>query len=142
MTDAPQTTRRTIFSVPFHSALTDADLARLHSAMGMATYLSPKPGVSGASAGVAKLDLWSGLFLVRGEEDGEWALEGRTWGNPSEGLVHEWHVRAALAARALDPAVVVPPRVPLAETDGRLRAVGRAANKRSARLARRLMHLQ
>jgi hypothetical protein len=47
------------------------------------------------------LDFWSGLFLERGGAEGEWVLEGRTWGHPPESVVHEWHVRAALAAREL-----------------------------------------
>lgn len=88
--------------------MTDADIARLHSELDLVTYLTPKPGVSGASPGVVPLDFWSGLFLERGETEGEWALEGRTWGHPPESLVHDWHVRAALAAKELDPAVEIP----------------------------------
>ncbi len=44
--------------------------------------MSPKPGVSGASQGVAQLDFWSGLFLERGAGADEWVLEGRTWAIP------------------------------------------------------------
>lgn len=105
----------TLFSIPFTSQMTDADLARLRTELDLVSYLSPKPGVSGASPGVVPLDFWSGLFLVRGEADGDWSLEARTWGNPPEPQVHEWHIRAALAARQLDPTVPVPPRVPSAE---------------------------
>lgn len=103
---------RALFSVPIKSQMTDADLARLGSQLDLATYLSPKAGVSGASPGVVALDFWSGLFLVRGKADGEWSLEARTWSNPPEPVVHEWHVKAALAARQLDPTVPVPPRAP------------------------------
>jgi hypothetical protein len=88
--------------------MTDADSARLRSNLDLVTYLAPKPGVSGASPGVVPLDFWSGLFLERGENDHEWTLEGRTWGHPPESLVDDWHARAALAAKELDPAVQIP----------------------------------
>lgn len=140
--EAPASGRRTLFQVPFRSEMSDADLARLHKALDLVTYLSAKPGVSGAQPGVVPLDFWSGLFLERGENDGEWQLVARTWGRPPEELVHEWQVQAALAARELDPAVTVPPvqREPLDET--RLRPVGRASNRRLARLRRRLTGLR
>jgi hypothetical protein len=105
------TRRHKLFSIPFRSSMSDADAARLHSELDLVTYLTPKPGVSGASLGVVPLDFWSGLFLEPGANDGEWVLEARTWGNPPESLVHEWQVRVALAARELDPAVQIPPRV-------------------------------
>lgn len=108
--------RRILFSVPFESPMTDADLARLRSELDLVTYITPKPGVSGASLGVVPLDFWSGLFLVRGNREGEWVLEGRTWGLPPDAVVHGWHVRAALAARELDRTVEIPraerPRAP------------------------------
>jgi hypothetical protein len=100
--------RRTLFSTPFTSSMTDADIARLQRELDLVTYLSPKPGVGGASPGVVPLDFWSGLFLEHGPGDGEWVLEARTWGDPPAPLVHEWHVRAALAARQLDPTVPIP----------------------------------
>lgn len=132
----------TLFSVPFKSEMTDADLARLHSSLDLVTYIRPKPGVSGARPGVVPLDFWSGLFLERDERDDEWLLEGRTWGNPPEPLVHEWHVRAALAARELDPTVEIPPRQPDTLSDEAALPLGRAANKRLARLGRRLLRLE
>jgi hypothetical protein len=88
--------------------MTDQDVARLRASLDLATYTDPKPGVSGASPGVARLDLWSGLFLEPGVGEGEWMLEGRTWGNPPEASVREWHIQAALAARELDPRVEIP----------------------------------
>lgn len=100
--------RRTLFSIPFKSPMTDADLARLRSELDLVTYITPKPGVSGASLGVVPLDFWSGLFLERGRGEGEWVLEARTWGQPPDAVVHGWHVRAALAARELDGSVEVP----------------------------------
>jgi hypothetical protein len=88
--------------------MTDGDSARLRSNLDLVTYLAPKPGVSGASPGVVPLDFWSGLFLERGDNDREWMLEGRTWGDPPESLVNDWHTRAALAAKELDPTVEIP----------------------------------
>ena len=95
--------------------MTNAHVARLHNELQLVTYLTPKPGVSGAPPGVARLDFWSGLFLERGETEGEWVLEGCTWGHPPESLVHDWHVRAALVAKRLDQAVEIPKPAP-AET--------------------------
>lgn len=103
--------RRTLFRIPFKSEMTNDDLARLHSVLDLVTYIIPKPGVSGASPGVASLDPWSGLFLEPGTVDGEWILEGRTWGHPLPEAAHEWHVQAALAARQLDPSVQLPARL-------------------------------
>jgi hypothetical protein len=134
--------RVTLFSVAFQSQMTDADLARLHASLDLATYRNPKPGVSGASTGVARLDLWSGLFLEPGEGEGEWALEGRTWGNPPEASIHEWHVRAALAARELDPQVKIPERTPAPQAATKIVPVGRAANTRHSRIGRRLTGLE
>jgi hypothetical protein len=138
----PRSTRVTLFSVPFRSRMTDPDLARLHARLDLVTYVSPKPGVSGASPGVVPLDFWSGLFLERGAGETEWVLEGRTWGKPTEAAVREWHIRAALTARELDPAVEIPHR-PQAQADKtRPLPVGPAANRRRARLGRRLLGLR
>ncbi|MGZ6724743.1 MAG: hypothetical protein ACXVHK_27700 [Solirubrobacteraceae bacterium] len=119
--------------------MTDADLARLRASLDLVTYISPKPGVFAASPGLVRLDSWSGLFLEPGAGEDEWVLEARTWGNPPDSLVHEWHVRAALAARELDPTVPLPPReiAPTPEA-----ATVPASNKRLARLVRRLRHLE
>jgi len=135
--------RRTLFSIQFKSALTDADLARLRTALDLVTYIQPKPGVSAASPGVVPLDLWSGLFLVRGEGDGEgeWALEARTWGDPPAAVVREWKVRAAIAAHQLDPGVEVPAPEPPTTPEAPVIQVGRAASSRRGRLGRRLLRL-
>jgi hypothetical protein len=134
--------RRTLFSIEFRSAMTDADLARLRSALDLVTYVNPKPGVSGASLGVVPLDLWSGLFLTRGEGEHEWILEARTWGHPPASIVHEWEVRAAIAARQLDPSVEVPPPAPSQVAGTPVSEVGRAASSRRGRLGRRLLRLE
>lgn len=134
-------TARTLFSIPFKSPMTDQDLARLHASLDLATYIKAKPGVSGASPGVAPLDFWSGLFLQSGGQEDEWVFQARTWGNPPEEAVREWHVRAALAAHELDRSVPVPPREPAGVAESPAMPLGRAANKRLARLGRRLLHL-
>lgn len=104
-----------MFIVPFHTAMGDADIHRLNSVLDMRTHLHPKLHASPASAGVSRLNFDSGLFLIRGDGSREWRLEGRTWDVPAPETVHEWHLVAADAARLLDPAVPVPPRL---ETDG------------------------
>jgi hypothetical protein len=139
--EPPQRGPRTLFEIPFHSSMDDGEAARLHKALDLVTYLSPKPGVAGATPGVVPLDLWSGLFLERGREDRGWLLVARTWGNPPADLVHEWQVQAALAARELDPAVKLPRAEREPEVEAPLRPVGRAANRRLARLRRRLTGL-
>ncbi len=133
--------RRTLFSIRFESAMSDRDLARLRSALDLVTYMSPKPGVSGASLGVVPLDFSSGLFLVRGDGQQQWALEARTWGDPPAAAVHEWEVTAAIAARQLDPRVGVPTPAQTREREAAVLEVGRAASSRRGRLGRRLLRL-
>jgi hypothetical protein len=103
--------RVTLFSVPFKSRMTDEDIERLRRSLDLVTYVTDTSGVSGASPGVVP-DSWSGLFLERGAGQDEWVLEGRTWDDPPESAVYEWHVRAALAAKELDPTVQMPARRP------------------------------
>ena len=97
-----------MFSVPFSSSMSDGDVARLARALDLATHLHPKLHLSPTSPGVLRLDFDSGLFLVRGANKGEWALEGRTWGDPLPQALREWHLSAAVAARQLDPTVALP----------------------------------
>jgi hypothetical protein len=117
----------------------DADLARLAGTLDLTTHTQTKPGVGPISPGLVRLDFHSGLFLLRGATEDEWSLEGRTWGEPRGSTVHDCHIRAALAARQLDPAVKLPPRQSVALLDTRTRPVGRAATKRLARLEGRLL---
>ncbi|MDQ2894115.1 MAG: hypothetical protein M3Y09_00455 [Actinomycetota bacterium] len=121
--------------------MSDADLARLAGTLGLTTHMQTKPGVGQISPGLVRLDFHSGLFLLRGASEDEWILEGRTWGEPVRSTVHDWHIRAALAARQLDPTVKLPPRQSVAPLDTRTRPVGRAATRRLARLGRRLLEL-
>ena len=74
---------RVMFVVPFQTAMSDADIHRLNSVLGMDTHLHPKLRGSPASPGVSRLDFFSGLFLVRGDGPQDWRLEGRTWGAPA-----------------------------------------------------------
>lgn len=130
-----------LFRVPFKSAMTDTEVARLRGELELVTYTTRKTGVSGASPGVVPLDLWSGLFLERGDGENEWVLEGRTWGNPPDSLIHEWHVRAALAALELDPTVEIPAAAHAASPANRTPPLS-AENKRHARLGRRPLHIE
>lgn len=99
---------RQLFAVPFRSPMGDGDSNRLARALGMAMSFRPKTQPTPTSPGMVRLDFFSGLFLVRGPTDGEWQLEGRTWGTPAGETVHGWHLQAAAAARQLDPSVPVP----------------------------------
>ena len=99
---------RTMFSVPFASTMNDGDIAYLAKTLNLTTHLHPKLHHSPTSPGVVRLDFDSGLFLVRGANKGEWALEGRTLGDPLPQAVDEWHLSATVAARQLDPTVVLP----------------------------------
>jgi hypothetical protein len=68
-------------------------------------------------------------------------LQARTWDEPAPQSVHEWHVLAAQAARQLDPRVTLPERLPDIQPETTDRPLGQAANKRLARLRRRLVGL-
>lgn len=125
---------RAMFVVPFRAAMSDADIHRLNSVLGMDTHLHPKLRESPASPGVSRLDFFSGLFLVRGDGPPDWRLEGRTWGAPAPESVHGWHLVAADAARLLDPTVPVPSRL---ETTGLLTTTGGRTGRRSRRRSRR-----
>ena len=132
---------RTLFEIPFSSHMTNHDSDLLARLLDMTTRMHPKMATLDGSPGLARLDHYSGLFLTRGEAEGHWTLQARTWGRPSAQSVHDWHVLAAIAAHRLDAEVILPERltVSLAEMPDRL--VGRAANKRLARVRRRLVGL-
>lgn len=133
---------RTLFEIPFSSQMTDHDSARLARLLDMTTRVHTRMGPRHDSPGLARLDHHSGLFLHRGAIEGEWTLEGRTWGQPTLQSVHEWQVLAAVAARRLDPEVILPERLTVASPVIPDRPVGRAANKRLARARRRLVGLR
>lgn len=129
---------RTLFTVPFQTVMSDADVRGLNGVLDMATHLHPKLHASPASPGVARLDFFSGLFLIRGDGPDEWRLEGRTWGSPAAETAHGWHLVAADAARLLDPRVPVPVRLesPEASTAPLARRGRWSRRRRRARRAR------
>ena len=118
-----------MFQVPFRSAMSDADLAVLARVLDLSTHMYPKMRPDPNSPGVARLDHFSGLFFER------------TWGKPAPQTVHEWHLLAAQAARQLDPGVTLPEPMPDTHPSTPDRPLGQAANKRLARLRRRLVGL-
>lgn len=130
-----------MFEVPFSSAMSDADLAVLARVLDLSTHMYPKMRPDPNSPGVARLDHFSGLFLERGAHEGQWRLEGRTWGKPAPETVHEWHVLAAQAAHQLDPEVTLPQPLPDTRPSTPDRPLGQAANGRLAHLRRRLAGL-
>jgi hypothetical protein len=130
------------FSVAFTSPMRDSDLDRLARTLNLATHMRPKLHDSLTSPGVVRLDFYSRLFLQRGPTEGQWVLEGRTWGDPSQSIVHDWHRCAAAAAHRLDPSVAFPSRLTTTSPPMPTRPLGRAANKRLARIGRHILGLQ
>lgn len=140
-TSTPRNRGATIlFQVPFASAMSDPDVALLVRTLDLTTHMYPEPRRSPAP-GAVRLDQHSGLFLERGAAEDQWVLEARTWGHPAPGTVHEWLVLAAGAAHLLDPAVMLPNRLTVVSPGYPMRPVGRAANKRSAQVGRRILGL-
>jgi hypothetical protein len=131
----------TLFEVPFASAMSELDLALLERALDLSLRMHAKMHPRPDSPGFVRLDHYSGLFLERGAAEGHWMLQARTWGHPAPQSVHEWHVVAARGAHQLDPIVTFPSAyAPAPETPNR--PLGRAANKRLARIRRRMVGLQ
>ena len=128
---------KTLFQVPFASAMSDPDIALLARTLGLTAHMHPRLSPSPNGPGAVRLDHHSGLFLKRGASDGQWLLEARSWGHPAPERIHEWQVLAAGAARLLDPVVTFPERLPTVPSEHALHPVGRAANKRLARIGRR-----
>jgi len=121
--------------------MTDGDIALLARTLDLTTHMYPKMRPSPNSPGVARLDHFSGLFLERGPADGYWILEARTWGHPAPRRIHEWQVMTAGAARLLDPTVALPERLATVPSEHPTQPPGRAANKRFARIGRRILGL-
>lgn len=132
---------RLLFEVPFASAMSDSDLARLARVLDLSTHMHPKMRPDPNSPGVARLDHFSGLFLERGETERQWVLAARTWGNPAPETVHEWHLVAAGAAHQLDPAVTTRERLPQTHVEIPDRPVGEVLNRPLAAFRRHLVGL-
>ena len=96
-----------LFRVPFRSTMRNEDTRYLRSA-GLTLNLHAKHAAVRPPPGAARLDFDSGLFLVRGEADEEWALEGRTWGGPPPELVGRWERETVFVASQVDPEVPLP----------------------------------
>jgi hypothetical protein len=132
---------RVLFEVPFTSAMGDADLALLARLLDLSTHMSRKMRPDPTSPGVVRLDHFSGLFLERGADEGQWVLQARTWDHPAAPSVHEWHLLAAQAARRLDPRVTMPQRLPHTHREIADRPLGQAASKRPTSIRRHLVGL-
>lgn len=128
-----------LFAIAFASSMSDCDVALLARTLDMTTQMYPKMRPSPNGLGVARLDHYSGLFLARGAAEGQWVLEARTWDQPAPRCVHEWLVVAAGAARLLDPSVGTPERLAGVSPECPTYPPGRAANKRLARMRRRIV---
>lgn len=89
------------FSIRFHGDLSGHRLALLGSELGMFTTLQPLEQ-SGDQVGVAPIDADTGLYLVRGETEGEWLLECRAYGDSADGWIERWHRRALWVVGQLD----------------------------------------
>jgi hypothetical protein len=130
-----------LFEVSFAGAMSDLDLALLERELDLWTDARPKLRPRSDSPGFVRLDHYSGLFLERGPAEGRWMLRARTWGHPAAESVHAWHLSAARAAQQLDPTVIPPERLSASSPQIVHRPVGRAANKRLARIRRRMVGL-
>jgi hypothetical protein len=131
----------TLFQVAFASAMSDPDIALLSRTLGLTMHMYPKLRPSPNEPGAVRLDHDSGLSLRHGGSEGRWVLEARTWGHPAPESIHDWQVLAAGAARLLDPVVTFPERLPAVASEQPVHPVGRAANKRLARIGRRIQGL-
>lgn len=94
---------RRLFAVGFRAAIDDRQIERLARRLAMMTHLHPKLSGAPASTASAILDRHSLLLLQRGEREGVWVLEGRTWGDPPQRAVRRWQAAAGEAAALLDP---------------------------------------
>ena len=130
-----------LFEVPFTSAMSDSDLDLLRRSLDLTTHMHPKMRPDPNGPGVVRLDHFSGLFLERGETDGTWLLEARTWGNRAPESADEWHLLAAFAARQLDRTVKLTETFPRTPADIPDRPVGSVQNRRFAAFRRRLAGL-
>ncbi len=130
-----------LFQVPFASAMGDSELALLARTLDLWTHMTPKMRPDPTSPGVARLDHFSGLFMERGPSEGQWLLEGRTWGHPAPQTAHEWHVLAAQAAHQLDPSVKLPERLPSSTAPLAERSVREASHGRLIDLRRHMAGL-
>jgi hypothetical protein len=129
-----------LFDVTFSSGMSQSDFALLVRTLGLVESGSASPTRPGDVA-FTRLDDCSGLFLEHRAGDGRWSLSARTWGHPGPDTVHQWHVLTAVVAHQLDPSVVAPERESVMEREIPNLPLGEAANRRLARVRRRLVGL-
>jgi hypothetical protein len=110
---SPPAPRYTVlFRIPFRAKMTPRVTALLSRELDMFLTFDVKAPFPSAnqSAGVARLDHFTGIHLFSGNTDDEWLLECRTYGSPSDEVAHAFRVNAARVARLLDPSVEIPAR--------------------------------
>lgn len=129
-----------LFDVTFSAGMSQSDLALLARTLGLVE-CGPASRARPGSIAFTRLDDYSGLFLEHGASQGRWSLNARTGGHPAPDTVHTWHVLAAVVAHQLDPSVVAPDREPVMEPEIPNLRLGEAANRRLARVRRRLVGL-
>jgi hypothetical protein len=134
----PEAAAVTLFTIPLASTMSDRDVSSLVLALDFDIRTAPPGSSPEARLVPARLDHDSGLFLVAGEGEGHWVLEARTWGHPDPASVHRWNVKAATAARQIDPTVELPQRLRDGAPAVSSGHVGRVENTRFAGLRRRL----
>ena len=105
---APKQDHRTLFVVPFTSAMDSKASELLVSLLHLNLCLEPKLRWPAAKPGIARLDRDSALVLLHGEMEGSWILEGRTWGDPPQKFVDSWHLQAKDVAHQIDPSETFP----------------------------------
>jgi hypothetical protein len=130
-----------LFDVTFSAGMSQSDLALLVRTLGL---VESGPGSRSRPGTIAftRLDDYSGLFLEHGASEERWSLNARTWGHPPSDTVHRWYVLTAAVAHQLDPSVVAPEREPVLEREIPSRPLGAAANRRFARVRRRLVGVE
>ncbi|MGH2862520.1 MAG: hypothetical protein ACRDLT_13595 [Solirubrobacteraceae bacterium] len=129
------------FEVWFRSDMSGSELELLRRQLAMTSHVEQKLPADPNSPAHAQLDRDSRLLLEHGSVDGQWVLQARTWGRPSERTVHEWRVRVAQVVHQLDAAVVLPEPMPAESYAVSMRPVGHATNTRWAAARRRLVGL-
>lgn len=132
---------RVVFEVRFRSSMNGLGLELLRRQLAMTSHVEHKLPVDPNSPAHAQLDQSTSLLLEHGQDDDDWVLQARTWGEPSACTVHGWEVCVTQVAHQLDPGVAIPGRIPGEPSDTPQHPVGRAANRRTAAVRRRLAGL-
>ena len=89
------------FSLPIHAELSGRPLGLLVSELGMWTHVQPKQERSIPYA-MAQLDPYTGLYLLRGEAEGQWTLQCRAYRPPPPASLRQWRLHADWVVAQLD----------------------------------------